>query len=212
MSAALRLEDTSTITDLRTFVSRARVVVPDGYVRLQAHDSVLIATVLVRTGEGLLGSGTVTATRGVRLAAPATSDVLVDLAAVADRLARMEAAGWTGLDLPPVLRQAAWASISPPRSGWTLIGEFDAAAVKEVATAGLAQVAALRDAGASEPEIADRDKALWDASVGEEPGRFRAALALGAHALGFLGEAPVRYLRHGSWQRLSTPGGDVLGR
>ena len=29
------LEDESTVTDLRTFVARARVLVPGGYVRLQ---------------------------------------------------------------------------------------------------------------------------------------------------------------------------------
>lgn len=212
MSNALPLADVDTITDLRTFVSRARVVVPDGYVRLQAAGTTLMATVLVRTGSGLLGSGTVTGMRGVPLAARSTCDVLVDLSAVGDRLARMEAAGWTGLDLPPTLRQAPWASMTPPRSGWEVIGEFEDAEVATVAADGLARVTRRRDEGASEAELTDLDQQIWNASVGEEPGRFRSALALGMHALGFLGHGPVRYLRHGTWQRLSSPVGDVLGR
>lgn len=210
--AELRLDDERSVADLRTFVTRARVLVPDGYVRLQARGRSLQLTVLVRSGEGLLGAGTVTAMRGAPLAAEATSDVLVDLAAVSDRLARMADEGVTGLTLPPVTRSAAWAAVTPPRSGWEVVGDGDPAVLAGLASDLLAPMAELRDAGASEAEISAADKAAWQRNLGEGQQQFRAALVLGAHALGFLAGEQARVFRQGSWQRLTTAAGSVIAR
>ncbi|MBO3129137.1 hypothetical protein [Dermatophilus congolensis] len=207
------LADEDALSDVATFVARARVLVPDGYVRLQTAGSVLMSSVLVRSGSGLLGSGTVVGMRGTALGqAVGALDVTVDLSAVADRLARMRGAGWLRLDVPPVLRQAPWAAVSPPRGGWSVIGEFAGEDVAFVAESGLARVQRERDGGADAAALTALDKQVWDESVGEGMGQFRAALALGVHALGFGGQGPVRLLRHGSWTRLSTAAGDVIGR
>lgn len=206
------LEDESTVTDLRTFVARARVLVPGGYVRLQTFGRALQLTVLVRSGEGLLGSGTVTAMRGAPLAEEAVCDALVDLSAVGDRLARMADGGDTVLSLPPMTRTAAWAALTAPQTGWEVVGDAGPAELAALASELLGQVAALRDSGASEAEIAATDKAQWGKSLGEGQQQFRAALVLGAHALGFLVGEHARILRHGSWQRLSTAAGSVITR
>ena len=232
-ASGLVLEDERTVADLRTFVSRARVLVPDGSVRLQTFGRALQLTVLVRSGEGLLGSGTVTAMRGAPLAADGSEDpfaggqmggpgifattgtvcdVVVDLSAVADRLARMADEGDTTLSLPPVTRTAAWAAVTAPTSGWEVVGDTSPEELAGIASELLGQLAARRDAGASEAELAAADKALWAGSVGEGQRQFRAALVLGAHALGFLSGAHARVLRHGSWQRLSTAAGSVITR
>ncbi len=215
MNAAsdLVLAEPSAVADLTQFVSRASVLVPGGYVRMQAAGQALQFTVLVRSGEGLLGTGTVTGMRGVALAegAPATCDVLVDLAGVAARLARMTRESSTRLAIPAGVRSAAWAAVTAPRSGWEVVGEADAADLREVAARLLAPVTKARDDGASEAQIAAADKAAWGGTLGEGLGQFRAGLVLGAHALGFL-TGSARVLRHGSWQRLTTPAGSVIGR
>lgn len=208
----LKLEDSRTVADLRLFVSRAQVLVPDGYVRLQAAGRTLQFTVLVRSGEGLLGSGTVTAMRGVGLAAEATSDVLVDLAAVANRLVRMESEGSTSLALPPVTRSAAWAAVTAPRTGWEVVGDADPADLTQLASDLLAPVAKLRDSGATDAETAAADKAAWGQTLGEGQAQFRAGLVLGAHALGFLVGDQARVFRQGSWQRLTTKAGSVIAK
>lgn len=212
MSNALRLADPSTVTDLRTFAERALVVVPGGYVRLQAFGTTLMATVLVRTGSGLLAAGTVIGMRGFSLGGQATADVLVDLTAVVRNLATAEQAGTTSLEWPTGYREAPWAALTPPRSGWEPIGEFDPAEVSALVTDRLTRVTDARDSGASAAELGSIDQQVWDASVGEGPGQFRAAMALGLHTLGLVGDGPVRLLRNHAWTRLSTAAGDVLGR
>ena len=211
-AVTFRLDDSRTAEDLRIFVARARTLVPDGYIRLQASGRILVLTVLVRSGPGPLGAGTITAMRGVRLAGDAGCDVLAGLDVLAARLARPAGTGPPLLEVPPVTSPVPWAARCPPRAGWSLIGEFEVAQIAALARDGLTELSRLRAQGVPEAQIAGYDRKLWAQEAGREPGRFRAGLALGAYALGFLGSGPVRLLRHGTWQRLATRAGDVLAR
>lgn len=113
----LVLEDRATWTDLRTYLERARLLDKAGGVRLVADGTVLAAYVAPRRGTDLSGAGTVLGLRVAALAEPARVDLTVWIAGVLDRLARSGES--TELSLPPVVMDAPWAGLSPPRSGWT---------------------------------------------------------------------------------------------
>ncbi len=154
----LVLEDEQGYADLRTFVTRARSLDDEGAVRLQADGTVLAAYVGVLPGRGLLGDGAVVGLRTMRLARPATVDVTVPLAAVADRLARDTG---TGLEVPPVTVQNAWAAMTPPRGGWEPVGSLTAEELVAAARAGIAEVAEGVPAGAGGQAVADLRHRVW---------------------------------------------------
>ena len=128
----LLLEDAGTVTDLRTFVTRARTA-DDGAIRLQGAGNVLAAYVCVMRSK-LLGEGTPTVLglRTMALGTPSTMDVTVSLASVADRLARMEADD-VRLPVPPMTVNESWAAVSAPRGAWQELGTVDAATLIAVA-------------------------------------------------------------------------------
>ncbi|PWJ47380.1 hypothetical protein SAMN06264364_13828 [Quadrisphaera granulorum] len=184
--------DPRALDDLAVLVSRASRADSGGAARLVAGGGVLAVWVSPLHGAGL---PTVLGLRTLALAPaaePRELDVVVELAALADRLARRSGPGGgplTELAVPPVDVGAgtAWAGLLPPRSGW--------------APTPPQEVAALRQQAAADP----RDLA--------------AALARAADALGFLppddhpeAGAPVTAATAGAWRRLSTRRGHVLGR
>ncbi|RKT77036.1 hypothetical protein DFJ68_0447 [Terracoccus luteus] len=210
------------LADLATFVARARRVQPDGALRLQTVGSLLVVTVAVLEGQGLLGEGTVLGLRAVPLAdagghagADATSgdgelDVTVGFASVADRLARDEAGG--GFSVPPVTVSVAWAGLAPPRGGWEPVGQLSGQEVDDIARQGIAEVAQGTPPGAGAQAVETLRRRVWGV-MSETVPPVRRGLAFGAHVLGFVeagGAASVS--THGRWTRLSTPRGHVLVR
>ncbi|TNM67778.1 hypothetical protein FHN55_09360 [Streptomyces sp. NP160] len=182
--------------DLAVLVSRAARADAGGAARLVAAQGVLAVWVSPLHGSGL---PTVLGLRTVALAPGAGEqhlDVVVELAALADRLARRSGLGGdppsgplTELAVPPVDvgPGTAWAGLLPPRSGWVPTPPQEASALR-------AQAAA-------------------------DPRDLAAALARAADALGFLppadhpdAGAPVATAAAGPWRRLSTRRGHVLGR
>jgi hypothetical protein len=205
-SPALALADAATARDLVTLVARARRLDADGGVRLVARGTVLAVYVGVLHGAG---GPTVLGLRVAGLAAPADVDVTVPLAAVADRLARADAGA--GLPLPPVGHGAAWAGVSPPRSGWSPAGTLGADEVRRAAGAGVRDVAAGTPEGAGAAAVARLRATVWGRPLpGAEDVPSGAAFA--ADALGFLGDEPVSVFAAGPWRRLSTGRGHVLAR
>lgn len=197
--------------DLGRFASRARSLDADGAMRLQAVGSVLAAWVGVLDGRGILGEGAVLGLRTMALATPATADVIVPLAAVTDRTARGNDAVF---DLPPTRALAAWTAITPPRAGWEPVGTVDADDLAEAGQQGIAEVSeAIETRGAAAGLVRD---AVWSRTIAEssEGGpELSAGAALGALSLGFLTPgAQVALARHGSWLRLTCPGGFILCR
>ena len=204
----VRLLDAFDVADLDTFIGRAKTADPEGAVRLTAHGSVLLLTVRLVPGAGLLGAGGVLGLRVVgvgaaeRPSAPdaasaeeppadASVDVVVSLESVSDRLARMRRTGDLDLAIPPVQVFAPWAGHAPPRTGWEALGLLDIDAVRAIAEAGIAEIATGAGGEAGGPPLAgalavdELRRRVWTRPAPDLAGG-PAGLAFGGHALGFL--------------------------
>lgn len=205
------------LADLATYVGRARRIDPGGAVRLVAAGTALAVYVSpLHAG----GGPTVLGLRVLPLAEPAQVDVTVALAAVNDRLARLAPAVTAPPDepvplaVPPVqVRDAAWAGMSPPRSGWADSGTVSWDALDAVVRAGAQEITDGAPEGSGAQAVARLRGLVWGREVPEVPGLPTGA-AFTADALGFIGPdtAEVPVLAHGPWRRLSTTRGHVLAR
>ncbi|HEV7195162.1 MAG TPA: hypothetical protein VGN19_04415 [Pedococcus sp.] len=205
----LHFPDHQGVEDLRTFVSRARAADDDGAVRLQATGTTLAAYVGVLPGGGLLAEGAVLGLRVMPLAEPATVDVTVSLAAVADRLAREVGAV---LSLPPMLVSAPWSAVAPPRSGWERVGALPCEVLEEYARQGIEEIARGVPADAGGHAVTALRRQVWGRLTPTTP-PVPSGGAFAAYVLGFTEpgtEATV--WAHGRWTRLSAPHGHVLVR
>lgn len=211
----LRFDDERGYADFSTFVRRARTADPEGAMRLQAVGVTLAAHVQVLPGRGLLAEGAVLGLRACALAEPVDLDVVVPLAALTDRLARHP----DGVDLPipPTVVTAPWASLGAPRSGWEPVGEVAEDALREVATAGIEEVAvgsrtAEGTAAGGAPALAALRQGVWSRLTDTTP-PVPAGAAFGAHVLGFLAPGgTARVLAAGRWVRVAASYGHVLVR
>lgn len=233
----VRLADAFDVVDLDTFVARARTADPGGAIRLTTHGAVLLATVRLVPGAGLFGGGGVLGLRAFTLhegddeagdAQAGPVDVVVATDAVSDRLARMKRSGELVLSLPPVQVVAPWAGQAPPRSGWQPIGVASGEALRQLAEAGIAEIATgVGGSSGGGPRagalaVHELRRRVWTRPASEILGG-PAGLAFGAHVLGFLQARPTTatgdaqivdpaLFRHGEWWRLSTPAGHVTAR
>ena len=205
--------DARGLTDLSTFIGRARVAVPDGAIRLQVPGrGLLVVTVAVLEGSGLLGDGTVLGLRAVRIrdATPGI-DATVTFASITDRLARHRGTETT-LSVPPTTVSPPWAGLTPPREGWERVGALDAADVRSAAEQGIAEVAEGTPAGAGGAAVTALRRRVWGAMTRTVP-PIAAGLAFGAHVLGFLEEGePTVVATCGRRTRLTMSRGHVLVR
>ena len=212
----IRLADPEVRADLTTYVRRAMKLDADGAIRLQATGSTLAAWVGVRKGRGLLGEGTVIGLRAMPLA-PGSEDAdeVVELRAVADRLARMDFHDSLELEMPPVTVRTSWAALTPPRSGWSRLGSIETDLLNRVATEGIAEVAQGSPVGSGAAAVETLQQRVWGRPIAEtEPqvDGLPAGAALGVLALGFaVGEAADVFAT-ARWHRVSTPAGHVLVR
>lgn len=207
LRSILRLDDVTSLADLSTYVLRASRADPGGAARLRAHEDVLAVYVCPLTGGG---GPTVLGLRTTALAQPVELDVVVPLAALADRLARPE--NGTDVPVPPNEVAAPWAGVAPPRTGWERVGEVAPAVLVAAAEQGIAEVAAGTPSTSGGPAVAALRARVWGRPV---PGSgLPAGAAFVAHALAFVRETdpPVDVLVRGPWTRLSTARGHVLAR
>lgn len=213
VASELVLTDAESLQDLGRYAARARSLDADGSVRLQAVGLVLASWVGVLPGSGLMGVGTTIGLRTSGLAEPAELDVVVPLAAVSDRVARPGERAV--LPVPPMTVKAAWAAVSPPRSGWQPIGVVDSEALQRSASEGIAEVADGTPGGAGAHAVAALREQVWRRPIADTAteGPVPAALAFAAYALGFLSQGTSATLAtSGRWTRLSTPAGHALTR
>jgi hypothetical protein len=208
----LPLVDEESWSDLETFLGRAKFVDPDGAARLRADGDVLAVYVSPVHGGGGVD---VLGLRVFALSEPRELDVVVELAALTDRLAREAAA--PVLAVPPTqLSGVAWAGVAPPRGGWAPVADVPAAAVREVARQGVAEVAAGAPDVAGAPAVSRLRARVWSRPItlvalpagADVP----AGAAFAAESLGFLTGEPVAVRAAGPWRRLSTSAGHVLTR
>jgi hypothetical protein len=205
--------DARALTDLATFVGRARVAAPEGAIRLQvAGPGLLVVTVAVLEGAGIMGEGTVLGLRAVPIrAATPGIDATVPFASVNDRLARNRG-DETTLSVPATTVSPPWAGLTPPREGWERVGSLDGAAVRGIAERGIAQVAEGTPEGAGGAAVSALRRRIWGA-MSETVPPIAAGVAFGAHVLGFVREGEAAALATcGRWTRLSTSRGHVLVR
>jgi hypothetical protein len=206
-TSVLRVVDAASAADLSTYVLRASRLDPGGSARVLGVGDVLAVYVCPLTGGG---GPTVLGLRTTRLREPADVDVVVPLAALADRLARPE--NGTDVPVPPVEQSAAWAGISPPRTGWEAVAAVPAPVLVQAAEAGIAEVAAGTPTTSGAPAVAALRGRVWGRPV---PGHdVPSGAAFAAHGLAFVRELdpPVEVRRSGPWTRLTTPRGHVLAR
>ncbi|MCZ2404972.1 hypothetical protein IV498_17840 [Paenarthrobacter sp. Z7-10] len=217
---SLRLADAQTAADLRTYVTRARKA-DDGAIRLQASGSILAAYVCVlrprSTAERI---PTVLGLRTMNLASPAEVDVTVPLAAVADRLARLDDSELE-LTLPPVTVHESWAGIGAPRGGWVRLCEIGTDTLIQVAKDGVREIAQMVPINAGSPVVGNARAAVWGRPIpelGSDPSaaagvELCAGAAFAAFALGFVvpGSSGALF-QSGRWLRLSTGAGHILVR
>lgn len=210
----LRLADADTVADLTTYLARARTLEDDGAVRLQAHGRSLAVWVGVLKGRGLSNQGTVLGLRVVGLAEPADLDEVVPLSAVTDRLARMRDADALDLPVPPMTRHTSWAAISPPRSGWSPVGDLPIERLREVAQDGIAEIAQGAPEGSGAAAVESLRQQVWGRALLADGGAdgLPAGVGFGAYALGFLVGETAQVFGAGRWFRVTTPAGHALVR
>lgn len=215
-SSPLLLSDLQDARDLDQFLTRAAGV-RDGVARLIARGPVAALHVAAAFPLMIGAPAPVfIAQRGVRLAAPADLDVVVPIAELRDRLARLarsEAGGAAQLDVPPSRPSAPWTSLVPLAATWERTGTVpdDAWVAAARGVAARVQQALPQDPG--QPLVFAARDAVWNSpeeSLGE--GVISGAPFL-AHAYGFLvpGAQSLRFSA-GAWQRLSARGGTLLWR
>lgn len=213
---ALYLADAETMSDLRTYLARARTV-QDGQARLQVVGAALAVYVPVLAQEAIgTAVPTVLGLRVARLASPEADGfaAVYELGALTDRLARA-AEGETALPLPPAEARAAWAGITPPLSGWEPLGEYDDDALRSEAETGMRAVTEALPPQAGRPVLDTVRSRIWSAPVqsGTDGLEMPLGAAFAAHSLGFLRPgAQSRVFGQGRWLRLTSTGGHTLIR
>ncbi|HEX7536094.1 MAG TPA: hypothetical protein VF391_03715 [Dermatophilaceae bacterium] len=206
--AELRFEDSETLDDLRTYVARARVLDPDGAIRLQSQGVALAAYVDVLPGRGPAMTGAVLGLRVMALAEPVDVDATVSLASVSDRLARGRTSTFS---VPPTTVRVGWAAMSPPQKGWEVVGDLTVEELRTVATQGIAEITEGAPEGSGAQLVAALRQRVWGRDSRTTP-PISSGAAFAAYSLGFLTQESARVLAHGRWTRLSTATGHVLVR
>ena len=144
-----------------------------------AHGDVLATYVCPLSGGG---GPTVLGLRTTALAEAVELDAVVPLAALADRLARPE--NGSEVPVPPSEVVAAWAGISPPRTGWEQVAEVAALTLVAAAEEGIAEVAAGTPSTSGAPAVAALRGRVWGRPVPGTP--LPSGAAFVAHALAFV--------------------------
>lgn len=207
MPDRLLFPDPHSAADAMVFASRTARLTEDA-VRLRAADGVLAMTAAALAPRGL-GDATPTVL-GMRLLR-VDPELVCDLVVTAADL-RTDATDPSAVILPDVAVTAAWAGVSPPRSGWQTAGEIEADALRRHGAAGVAEVArALPDAPGDDVVRGIRSQ-IWGAPDPELLDLPR-GVAFAAVALGFVnGPETARVLRAGPWSRIPLARGHILVR
>ncbi len=167
------LADRATTLDLQAYLTRAKRLDPAGMVRVRAFGTVLACYVAPIFAGSLMEQGpTVLGLRTSELIEDAEVDIVVPMTALLDRLAALATneENWKGkyhVLLPDSVR-APWSGISPPRSGWELVGEVSEEVLTRIAKDGINEVADSLPESVGGPIAARIRGEIWGRSM-EEP-------------------------------------------
>ena len=197
---------------MQSYLNRAKKLDAEGMVRLRAFGRVLAAYVAPIYSGSLMEDGpTVIGLRTCELAESLELDAVVPLAAVLERIAFAQARGSLELEMPAAGR-AAWAGVSPPRSGWEQIGEVDEATLSGHALKGVDEIRAALPESVGGPIAARIRGMIWGRGMDLET-RLPIGAAFACAGLGFLTEGEqVPIFKAGDWVRLSAMHGHVVAR
>jgi hypothetical protein len=165
----------------------------------------------------VLGEGmpTILGMRAMPLAEPAELDTTVSLAAVADRLARMDGED-TQLPVPPMTVSESWAGIAAPRTGWQREADVPLGVLEQTAHRGIREVAARIPGQPGAAVVSSVRGPIWSEAMPGLGAPLPAGAAFAALTLGFLPESAqggtAALFSNGRWVRLSTDRGHVLVR
>ena len=207
MSPRLLFPDAEAAADALTFAGRLAAVDPEGSVRLQGASGVLAMTAGVLAPRGLLEAmPTVLALRVLPVDPELECDLTVSATGLTGTDSRTEVA------LPETAVRAAWAGVSPPRSGWTPAGSVGAAALASRAQWGMAAVAHDLPVDPGEDVVRAVRAKVWgepDPDIADLP----RGVAFVAVSMGFVhGEEDAPLYSAPGWTRLSLGRGHILVR
>lgn len=206
----LNFLDPGDLSDLRSFLTRAKRLDEKGLVKLKVDGDVLAVYVSPIFTASLLEKGpTVLGLRTLRVDSD-PMDCAFEISAILERLAGLGEN--LELTLPPSQSRAAWTGITPPRAHWERVSSLPNALISEAAKQGIAEVAqAIPDAiGAS---IANRVRQqVWGRGLAENIS-YPAGAAFALVGLGFLNPLEeVAVFEAPGWVRFSTSFGHVLAK
>jgi hypothetical protein len=207
MSPRLRFPDAAAAADALTFAGRVATVDPDASVRLVAAAGVLAMTAGVLAPRSLLEAmPTVLAMRVL----PVDVELECDLTVTATGLTA--GAVESDVTLPETAVRAAWAGVSPPRSGWQRAAPVASSTLAARAQWGMAAVAHELPTDPGDDVVRTVRAQVWGAGDPELGGVVRGA-AFAAVSMGFVhGEEEVDVLTAPGWTRLTLRRGHVLVR
>ncbi|MCC4907170.1 hypothetical protein [Microbacterium sp. cx-59] len=207
MSPRLRFPDAAAAADALTFAGRVAIVDPDASVRLVAASGALAMTAGVLAPRSLLESmPTVLAMRVLPVDAELECDLTVTATGLTADVAENQ------VTLPETSVRAAWAGVSPPRSGWERAAPLTSAVLATRAQWGMAAVAHELPTDPGEDVVRTVRARIWGENDPELNGIVRGA-AFAAVSMGFvLGDETIDVLRAPGWTRLTLQRGHVLIR
>jgi hypothetical protein len=207
MSPRLRFPDAAAAADALTFAGRVAAVDPDASVRLVAASGTLAMTAGVLAPRSLLEPmPTVLAMRVL----PVDAELECDLTVTATGLTATPDA--SEVALPETAVRAAWAGVSPPRSGWVRSAGVKSSVLAARAQWGMAAVAHELPVDPGEDIVRAVRARVWGEGDPDLNGVVRGA-AFAAVSMGFvLGDEDVAVLTAPGWTRLTLQRGHVLLR
>jgi hypothetical protein len=186
MTAKIAFSESADLSDLKSFLERAKRLDDSGIVKFKASGDVLAVYVSPLFSGSLLGGGTtVLGLRTLKLRSEYQIDANFEIAAILDRLAKPTVFLTSALELPAATVKVAWAGITPPRDGWERVASISQAELSEVAKLGIAEVASLLPESIGSSIASKVRQQVWGRLIAADT-PYPAGAAFAMAGLGFL--------------------------
>lgn len=213
MNPAINFASLQDISDLSSYLTRAKRLDEEGAVKLRAFGDVLAIYVSPIFSGSLMSDGpTVLGLRTIKLAQPIELDAAYQLAQILERLAEPRVEGSLVLELPSGPVRPAWSGVTPPRQDWEELGTLEQSQISQWAKDGIAEVANTLPSSVASALAAKVRLGIWGKTVSLEyhlPGAAAFAMA----GLGFMQKDElIKVYGTKGWVRLSSQFGHVLSK
>jgi hypothetical protein len=197
--------------DLSSYLTRARKLDDDGFVKFRAFGDILAVYVSPIFSGSLMGDGpTVLGLRTMKLERTEL-DATYSIASIQERLASAMTEGLE-LALPTTTMRAAWSGVTPPRQDWVETGTISQQQITQWAKDGIAEVANTLPSSVGSSIAAKVRLGIWGKTVSLEF-HLQGAAAFAMAGLGFMQKGEeIRVYTAKGWVRLSSAYGHVLSK